>query len=217
MDDNLVQALWSLLTNPNVVYVLLIIGLWAAAAAFYIPGSGVLEVAAVVCLVLAIAGLTQLPVNIVGIILIVVAGLLFVVDLKVRSVALAVGAAVSLVLGSVFLFPPVEGTPRVSPWLIGGVTLALVGFSGVALSAAVRAQRLHVKVAAESIVGQRGVVTRPIDPIGTVQMQGELWTAVADEFIGAGEQVEVVALEGLRAHVRRVGSTQPKEAMKWNG
>jgi membrane-bound serine protease (ClpP class) len=212
MDSELVQVLSSLLTNPNVVYVLLIIGLWAAAAAVYVPGTGLLEVAALVCLVLAIAGLTQLPVNVVGVILIVVAGLLFVVDLKVQSVALTVGAAVSLVMGSVFLFPPADGVLPVSPWLIGGVTLASFGFFGVALSAAIRAQRLRAKVAAESIVGQRSVVITPIDPVGTVQVQSELWTAVADESIGMGEEVEVVALEGLRARVTRrvtrVGSSQ---------
>lgn len=210
MDSELVQMLWSLLTNPNVVYVLLIIGLWAAAAAFYVPGTGLLEVSAVVCLVLAIAGLTQLPVNVVGVVLIVVAGLLFIIDLKVHSVALAVGAAVSLVLGSVFLFPPSEGTLRLSPWLIAGVTLASFGFFGVAFFAAMRAQRLRAKVAVETIVGQRGVVTTPIDPVGTVQVHSELWTAVADEPIGRGEEVEVTALEGLRVHVMRVSSTEQR-------
>jgi membrane-bound serine protease (ClpP class) len=81
-------------------------------------------------------------------------------------------------------------------------------FFGVALSAAMRAQRLGAKVAAETIVGKRGVVVTPIDPVGTVQVHSELWTAVADESIGAGEEVEVVALEGLRARVTRVSSTQ---------
>jgi membrane-bound serine protease (ClpP class) len=210
MDNELVRMLWSLLTNPNVVYVLLIIGLWAAAAAFYVPGTGLLEVSAVVCLVLAIAGLTQLPVNVVGVILIVVAGLLFIIDLKVHSVALAVGAAVSLVLGSVFLFPPSERTLRLSPWLIGGVTLASIGFFGVAISAAMRAQRLRAKVTAETIVGHRGAATTPIDPMGTVQVHSELWTAIADEPIDAGEEVEVTALEGLRIRVMRVDSTQQR-------
>ena len=196
--------LGQLLTNPNIVYLLLIIGLWAAAAAFYVPGTGLPEVAAVLCLALAIAGLIQLPVNIVGMILIVIAVVLFVVDLKVQSVALTVGAAISLVLGSVFLFPPAEGTMRLSPWLIGGVALASLGFFGVVLSAAIRAQRLQAKVAAETVIGKRGVVTAPIDPVGTVQVQSELWTAIADEPIEAGAEIEVIALEGLRVHVRRV-------------
>jgi membrane-bound serine protease (ClpP class) len=208
MDSELVQILSSLLADPNVVYILLIVGLWAAAAAVYVPGTGLLEVAAIICLGLAITGLTQLPVNTVGVILIVVAGLLFVIDLKVQSVALTVGAAASLVLGSVFLFPPANGALAISPWLISGVTLASFGFFGMALTAAIRAQRLHAKVTAETVVGMIGVVTTPVDPVGTVQVQSELWTAVADEPIGAGEEIEVVALEGLRARVTRAGSTR---------
>jgi membrane-bound serine protease (ClpP class) len=117
---------------------------------------------------------------------------------------------VSLVLGSVFLFPPSESTLRLSPWLIGGVSLASIGFFGVAISAAMRAQRLRARVSAETIVGQRGIVTTPIDPVGTVQVHSELWTAVADESIGAGEEVEVTALEGLRVRVVRVGSAQQR-------
>jgi membrane-bound serine protease (ClpP class) len=210
MDNELVQVLSSLLTDPNVVYVLLIIGLWAAAAAVYVPGTGLLEVAAFMCLALAIAGLIQLPVNVVGVMLIVVAGLLFIIDLKVQSVALTVGAAVSLVMGSVFLFPPADGVPPVSPWLIAGVTLASIGFFGLALAAAIRAQRLRAKVTAETIIGKRGVVTTPVDPVGTVQVESELWTAVADEPVGPGEEIEVVGLEGLRARVKRVASDQRK-------
>jgi len=214
MNGELVYALWSLLINPNVVYVLLIVGLWATAAAFYVPGTGLMEISAVLCLVLAIAGLTQLPVNVVGVLLILVAGALFVVDLKVQSVALTVGAMVALVLGSVFIFPPAEGALRISPWLIGGVTLASLGFFGVALSAVIRTSRLHAKVSIETLIGKRGVVTAPIEPVGTVQVQSELWTATADEPIGAGEEVEIVALEGLRVHVARADSTQHKETAK---
>jgi membrane-bound serine protease (ClpP class) len=211
MDSELVQVLWSLLTNPNVVYVLLISGLWAAAAALYVPGTGLPEAGAIICLALAIAGLTQLPVSAVGVILIGVAGLLAIIDLKFQSVALTVGAAASLVMGSVFLFPPTEGIPRLSPWLIGIATLASLVFFSVTLSAAIRAQRLHAKGAAEAIIGQRGLVITPLNPVGTVQVQGELWTAVAGESIGVGEEVEVAALEGLRARVARVGLAQQTE------
>lgn len=205
MDSELTQTLWALLTNPNVVYALLIIGLWAAAAAFYVPGTGLLEAAALICLALAVAGLTRQPVNVIGVILIVVAGVLFIVDLKVQSVALTVGAAISLVLGSVFLFPPAEDMQRISPWLIGGVTLASLGFFSLALAAVVRVQRMPAKMSTEALVGQSGVVTAPIDPTGTVQIGSELWTAIADEgeSIDAGEEVEIVDLEGFRARVRR--------------
>jgi membrane-bound serine protease (ClpP class) len=218
MEIEIVSTLWEALTNPNVIYILLIIGLWAAAATFYVPGTGLLEAVAVVCLVLAIAGLTQQPTNTVGLALIVAAGVLFVVDLKVHSVGLTVVAAVALVLGSVFLFPATEGpypreaeAVRLSPWLIAGVTLVSLGFFGVAVSAVARAQRMTAKVSTAEVVGRRGRATTPLAPLGTVQIESELWTAVADHdaVIEAGDEVEVVAVDGLRLLVKRVDGTEP--------
>jgi membrane-bound serine protease (ClpP class) len=218
MEIEIVQTLWEVLTNPNVIYILLIIGLWAAASTFYVPGTGLLEALAVVCLVLAIAGLTQQPANVVGLALIVAAGVLFLVDLKVHSVGLTLVAATALVLGSVFLFPTTEGpgpeeahAVRLSPWLIAGVTLISLSFFGVALSAVARAQRMTAKVSTDEMVGRRGRATSPLTPLGTVQIESELWTAVVDEgaAIEAGESVEVVAVDGLKLVVKRVDGTEP--------
>jgi membrane-bound serine protease (ClpP class) len=211
--SELTDAIWSVLTNPNVVYLLLIVGLWAAAAAVYVPGTGLLEGAAVIFLVLAVVGLTQLPTRVVGVLLIVVSGALFLVDLKVQSVAITVGGVASLVVGSVFLFRPAADEPaaatgELSPWLIALVALgSLVFFTG-AVAAVLRSQRLRAKVDAGSIVGQRGVVTAPIDPVGTVQVQSELWTAVSETSLSEGEEVQVVALEGLRLRVQRASARE---------
>ena len=208
MGKELTDAIWSVLTNPNVVYLLLIVGLWAAAAAVYVPGTGLLEGAAVICLVLAVVGLTQLPTRAVGLLMIIVSGVLFLVDLKVQSVAITVGGVASLVLGSVFLFRPAQDAPaaatdRLSPWLIALVALgSLVFFTG-AVAAVFRAQRLQAKVDAGAVVGHIGVVAAPVDPVGTVQVQSELWTAVSETPLGEGEEVRVVALEGLKLRVVR--------------
>jgi membrane-bound serine protease (ClpP class) len=216
MELEIVHLLWDVLTNPNVIYILLIIGLWAAASAFYVPGTGLLEALSVVCLVLAITGLTQQPANVVGLVLIVAAGVLFLVDLKVHSVGLTLVAAATLVLGSVFLFPATEGpcpgevpARRLSPWLIAGVVLLSLGFFSVALSAVSRAQRLDARMSTSEMVGRRGRATTPLDPLGTVQVESELWTAVADRDadVEAGTEVEVVAVDGLKLVVRSVGET----------
>jgi membrane-bound serine protease (ClpP class) len=204
MDNDLVSALWSVLTNPNVVYILLIVGLWSAVAAFNVPGTGLPEVLAVICLVLAIAGLTQLQPNVVGVILVVASVVMFAIDLHMHSMALAAGAVVSLALGSVFLFPPAAGMLLLSPWLIAGMTLASAVFFGAVLSSAIRTRRMPARAISNTAIGKTGKVIAPIDPVGTVQVQSELWTAVADEPIGKGEEVEVVTLEGLKVRVRRV-------------
>ena len=218
MESEIALTLWEALTNPNVVYSLLIIGLWAAACAFYVSGTGLLEALAVVCLVLATAGLTQQPSNVAGLALIVAAGVLFVVDLKVHSVGLTIVAAVALVLGSVFLFPSGGGScaggarsTRLSPWLIAGASVGSLGFFAVALSAVARAQRMRAKLSSTELVGRRGRVTTSLDPLGTVQVESELWSAVArtDAAIEAGDEVEVVAVDGLKLLVKRVDGAEP--------
>ncbi len=199
---------WAVLTNPNVVYILFVIGLWATAAAIYVPGTGFLEAAALACLVLAVAGFTRLPVNVVGVLLIVVAGVLFVVDLHVQSIGITVVGAGSLVAGSVLLFPSSEGLPALSPWAIVVMVLLSLGFAAFLLAAAVRTPGLRRKAIPEEVIGQRGVVTAPLTPVGTVQVAGELWTAFADEPLAVGEEVEVVALDGLKVRVKRVTTTK---------
>ena len=224
MEFEIVLTLWEALTDPNVIYVLLIIGLWAAAFAFYVSGTGLLEALAVICLVLVIAGLTRQPANVAGLALILAAGVLFLIDLKVHSVGLTVVAAAALVLGSVFLFPATEGprsggaeVGRLSPWLIGGVTIGSLGFFGVALSAVARAQRMTAKLSTAMVVGRRGRATTPLEPLGTVQVESELWTAVADRDaqIKAGDEVEVVAVDGLKLLVKHANEAEPKEGFKW--
>ena len=218
LEPEIALALWEALTNPNVVYVLLIVGLAAAASAFYVPGTGLLEALAVFCLVLAVLGLTQQPANIAGLALIVAAGVLFMVDLKVHSVGLTVVAAVALVLGSVFLFPSAgescDGSARaqrLSPWLIAGVAIGSLGFFALALSAVVRVQRIKAKVSSSEMVGRRGWATTVLDPRGTVQVESELWTAIGDEgaAIGVGDEVEVIAIDGLTLMVERATRSEP--------
>jgi len=188
------------LTNPNVAYIFLLLGLWALAAAWTIPGTGFPEAAAVICLLLATMGLARLPVNYIGLGILLAALVLFLVDLKVQSGGLTLAAVIGLVLGSVLLFRPGEGV-ALSPWVIGGATVISAGLFGWAFRMAVRAQRLAVRTGTQTLVGAEGVATTPIDPTGTVQVRSELWTAVADAPIPAGTPVRVVAVEGIRVRV----------------
>jgi len=204
------QALQAILTNPDVAYVLLVIGLWAVVAAWATPGTGFPEAAAVICLALAALGLIQLPVNVIGLAVVAVAVGLFVVDLKVQSVGLTLGAATGLALGSLLLFRPGAGA-AVSRWLIAGATLGSLGIFGLVLSAAVRAQRLAVKTDPKAVVGMEGVATTDVDPVGAVQVRSELWTAVADGPIPAGARVRVLAVEGVRLRVVPAGRPAEKK------
>jgi membrane-bound serine protease (ClpP class) len=200
MEWDLLETLQAVLTNPNVAYVLLVLGLWAIAAAWAIPGTGFPEAVAVICLVLATLGLARLPVSFVGLAMVLVSMVLFAIDLKVQSVGLTLGAATAFALGSLFLFRSEAGV-LVSRWLVGGVTLvSLVLFSWV-LSSALRAQALEVRMDPRSIVGARGVAVSDLDPRGIVRVESELWTAEADGPVPAGTQVQVLDVEGVLLQV----------------
>lgn len=196
-------TLQEFLTNPNVAYIFLLLGLWALAAAWTIPGTGFPEAAAVICLLLAAMGLARLPINYIGLGILLVALVLFLVDLKVQSGGLTLAAVIGLVIGSVVLFQPGEGTV-LSPWVIGGATAISAGLFGWAFRMAVRAQRLAVRTGTQTLVGAEGIATTPIAPIGTVQVRSELWTAVSETPIAAGTPVRVVAVEGVRLYVAPV-------------
>ncbi|MBC7226708.1 MAG: hypothetical protein H5T61_05690 [Thermoflexales bacterium] len=201
-------TLQEFLTNPNVAYIFLLLGLWALAAAWTIPGTGFPEAAAVICLLLATMGFARLPVNYIGLGILLAALVLFLVDLKVQSGGLTLAAVIGLVVGSVLLFRPGEGV-ALSPWVVAGATVISAGLFGWVFRLAVRAQRLAAKTGTQTIVGAEGVATTPIDPTGTVQVRSELWTAVADAPIPTGTPIRVVAVEGLRVRVVPVGEAPP--------
>lgn len=209
MGGDWIVTLQEFLTNPNVAYIFLLLGLWALAAAWTLPGTGFPEAAAVLCLVLAVAGLARLPVNFVGLGVLLASLALFLVDLKVQSGGLTVVAVIGLIVGSLLLFRPGEGV-ALSPWVVIGAALISAGLFGWAFRMAVRAQRMAARTGPHTLIGAEGVATTPIDPVGTVQVRSELWTAVSEVPIPAGAPVRVVSVEGLRVHV--VPIDRPPEA-----
>ncbi len=200
MVNEFLQMLQDILSNPNVAYGLLILGLWAGMVAWAVPGTGFPEAAAIICLVLAAFGMAQLPVNMIGLAMVMVSVVLFLVDLKVQSMGLTLGASTAMALGSLFLFRPGEQVV-VSRWLIALTTLGSLALFSLVLSAAVRAQLLPVKTDVRSVVGMKGVVTSALNPVGTVQVASELWTAVADTTVPVGTTVRVLSVSGVRLRV----------------
>ena len=205
------ERLLHVLIDPNIAYLLMSIGMLAIVVELYHPGIGAPGMVGAICLILAFIAFENLPLNWGGIALIVLALVLFILDIKVSGYVLSIGGAIAFVLGSLILFSPVgPRSPtmpvvRVSPWLIGTMTAATAGLFLVALSAGVRAQRLPVLVGSHTVIGAKGVAVSALEPVGVVQVLGEQWTAVAEGgSIAAGEAVEVVALEGNRLIVRRL-------------
>lgn len=201
------QTVFEFLKDPNVAYVLLIVGLWMLVISVTTPGTGFAEVAAVITLVGAAIGLFNLTVNFAGILLIVAAFGLFAVDVvSPTHGVLTVGGVVALLLGSLLLFPQRENAASVSGWLIAGATLASAGMAGIVLHALVRTlRRPAVDMAVVHVQGAVGRVRTAIVPggSGTAQIAGQLWTVEADEAIESGAEVVVERVDGLTLHVAR--------------
>ncbi len=204
-----IESLLGILTNPNIVFVLLTIGVQAILIELSSPGGWVAGFIGAVCLALAAYGVGVLPVNWFGIIFIIIAFVLFVVDIKAPTHgALTAAGTGSLIIGALVLFNS-PGTPqfqRVSVPLVIGVSLVTAAIFFAAVTFAIRAQKVPIRTGHESLIGRVGVARSDLNPNGTVQMAGELWTAeteTGEAPIPAGTRVEVLRAEGVRVFVRR--------------
>ncbi|MBO9344416.1 MAG: hypothetical protein J7601_01630 [Chloroflexi bacterium] len=200
------QAIFDVISSPNVAYLMLVLGLLALVMAFAFPGTGFLEIAAALCLILAFLGLSRLPVNVAGLLLILVGIGLFIADLQIQSGLVALGGAIILGIGSVFLFRPDESAFAVSWWLIMLVSGGSALFFGLGLHRALRVMQMRPALSQESLIGAQGVIKSPVSAesqfIGTAQVAGELWTVKSDEPLSVGTPVVVVHVEGLTLFVR---------------
>ena len=210
LEMTFIEEFLLLLTNPNIAFLLTAIGIQAVLIEISSPGGWVAGFIGVVCLTLAIYGMGVLPVNWFGIIFLVTAFVLFILDIKAPTHgALTAAGVASFIVGALVLFNS-PGTPdflRVSVplvvttgFVIGLLFLAILVF-------ALRALRVPVTSGAESFVGKIGTATGWSDASGQVQLQSELWTADAVDNstkIRKGDKVEVVEVKGLRLKVKKI-------------
>ena len=200
---NLLETLLNILTNPNVVFLLLAVGTQALLIELSNPGGWIPGFIGVVSLALAFYGMGVLSVNWFGLVFIVLAFVLFILDIKTPTHgALTVAGAASLVIGALVLFNS-PGTPnffRVNVPLVIGTSAALtLGFATI-LAFALRAQKRPLVMGVETLVGQVGEVRTP----DSVQVAGEMWSARAAEgALEPGDLVEVLAVNGLKVIVRK--------------
>jgi membrane-bound serine protease (ClpP class) len=201
-----VEQVLSVLVNPNVAFLLLALGIQLVLVELSAPGGWVAGFLGVLCLALAAYAMRVLPLNWLGLVLIGTSFILFFLDVKTPGVeALTFVGVGTLVAGALILFNVPAGSPygRISVPLVVATSLAIGAFFAFIVAKGLRAQRARPATGVELLVGRLGVVRTPLDPEGTVRVAGELWTARSEDGpLAEGEQVEVVAVEGLRLRVR---------------
>ncbi|MEN6440162.1 MAG: nodulation protein NfeD [Syntrophobacter sp.] len=195
-----------IISNPNLAYILLMIGLAGLYFELSSPGAVLPGVVGGVSLILALYALQTLPVNYAGFLIILLAVIFFILEIKVASYGmLSIAGVLCLVLGSLMLFRFPE-QPMQLAWSVFIPTVAVISLFFIAVAAlAFRAQASTPQTGAEALVGLIAEVTTDIDLEGKVFVNGELWNAQAQEKISTGERVEVVAVHNLKLQVKKIG------------
>ncbi len=191
--------LLELLVNPNTVFLLFTLGLIGLGFELFHPGAILPGAIGAVSLIIALFGLAQLPINIAGLLLILLAFGLFVAEAFLTSHgALAIGGVVSLIFGGLLLFNTNDAYEVSVPVVV--FTAALLGSSFAwVISKAVQARHRKVRTGSEEMIGAHGVVRSRLDPVGHVFVSGALWRAhTPDESpLEVGTEVAVEGIEGL--------------------
>ena len=190
--------LLSLLTNPNVAYLLMLIGIYGLLLEGYNPGAVLPGVVGAICLLLALFAFQVLSVNYAGLALIVLGVVLIVAESFVPSFgALGFGGIIAFVIGSVMLLDNEVPGFSIAWQLIGAMGLAGALVLLAIVSFAVRARRRPVVSGAEGLSREIAEAVEDFDRQGLVRVHGELWTAVSTEPVRAGQRLKVRKVDGL--------------------
>lgn len=194
------------LSDPNLAYIFLILGIYGIFFELSNPGTIFPGVVGTIFLILAFYSMQTLPVNYAGLLLILLALLLFILEIKIVSYGLlTIGGIVSMLLGSLMLFREPDNVfnpfMAVSLKVILTFTILTAIFFFVALTLAFRAHRQKVTTGQEGIVGEIGHARSDIAREGTVNVHGEIWRAYSDSEIKKGESIRVVRVEGMKLKI----------------
>jgi membrane-bound serine protease (ClpP class) len=206
-----IEKLLNIISDPNIAYILLMLGFYGLMFELYNPGSILPGIVGVICLILAFYSLHTLPINYAGLALIIFALLLFLLEIKIASHGvLAIGGIISLLLGSMMLIRTGSGDiGRISWSVIISATVVTALFFLFVIGMGLRAQRLKPTTGSEALVGETGIAKETLSPSGMVMVHGELWQAESlSGEINIGEKIRVASMQGFKLFVERMSEVQ---------
>jgi membrane-bound serine protease (ClpP class) len=201
--EHVFQKLW----RPEVMFVLMLIAMYGIIAEVSTPGAILPGVAGAIALLLFLYMAAVLPVNVTGVVLVALAIFLFIFDVYATTHGvLTVGGVIAFLIGSLMLFNRADPLYRLSLNYIIPATLITAAFFIFVIGKGLHAQRLPVKVGAETLVGKTVTALIPIDSrSGRIFVEGEYWNAVSDTPIAKDEQAEIAAVQGLTVKLKAKG------------
>ena len=191
-----------ILRDPNVIYLLLMAGLWVSATGTYIPGTGVAEIGGAALIIGTLFLLSQVAVNWIAVIALVIgASLFFLLPLlRAEWERFAIGGLAIQAVASLFLFAEASVSPI---WIVVGLVVAYAYHRTILRSVLMQQRTLSSTQKDAFLVGERGRVMGEIEDRGTVQVHGELWTARSRTRLASGTEVVVTRQDGLELHVEK--------------
>jgi membrane-bound serine protease (ClpP class) len=217
-DMPFVYQVLEVIVNPNVAYLLILVGILGLIVEAFSPGLIAPGTIGVIALLLGLYGSFQLPVSLAGVLLLV-AGILMIIGeahLPTHGI-LGVSGVAAIVAAGFLLYPTNTNALEISPVVVILVGLILGGGLALVVQKAVRARREPKRTGWEEMIGSIGEVREPLDPVGQIFVQGALWRADVTGANGDGRpldrgvRVRVESVEGLTLHVSPVGATEPAE------
>jgi membrane-bound serine protease (ClpP class) len=205
VDLNWSEEVLSTLADPTVAYLLLLLGILAIVVELFAPHGFVTGTLGAVAVLLALFGLTNLPVHLTGLLLLILGMSLLGLELKITSHGVLTAAGlIAFIFGSLFLFPRAAGY-AISPWAIGIAALLWVVMLVFVVRVVLRARHAPVLTGVQRVIGSIGVAKTDLAPKGVVLVNGEDWDASADPApIARGEKIAVLEIQGLTLRVRKL-------------
>ncbi len=204
VEISLRDRILEVITNPTIAYILLTLGIWGLFFELSNPGAIFPGIVGGICLILAFFALQSLPINYAGLLLMILALILFILEVKIVSHgALTIGGIISMVLGSLLLFKSPLPYMRASLVVIITVVAATALFFIVAMGLALRTRKRKVTTGGRGLLGEVGVARTALKPEGDVFIHGEIWRAEADQPIKKGEKVIVTGVDHLTLKVTK--------------
>ena len=200
------QRILSAVAHPNIAYILLSLGMLGLTIELWSPGAVLPGVVGGLSLLLAFFGLQVLPINFVGLVLMLFGLVLFALEIKVTSYGLlTVAGIISLIFGSLMLIDSPAPELQLSLGLILSVVLGFTAIAAFLVRLALTSQRTAPVTGVEGLIGETGHALEPIVPgtPGRIRVHGEIWNAVANETIASGDRTTVTNVHGLTLTVRK--------------
>jgi membrane-bound serine protease (ClpP class) len=203
------QGILAAISDPNISYILLLIGLAGLYFELSTPGAILPGVIGGISLLLAFFGLSTLPVNYTGILLIIFSVILFIAEIKVMSHGvLTVGGVISLIMGSLLLFDTTDPALRISWQVLIPAVVVASAFFIVVISLAIKAQLRKHFSGAEAMIDEVAEAVTEIANEGEVLFKGEYWKAISDKPISKGAKVKIIKIDGLSLSVEEIMKEQ---------